>query len=343
MEKILIPENIKKNYLSDVTDTSIKRHFRALAVRSCVELLLNHLFFQYINKKKIKKKEILNIRNNKKKENYKEDEISSEEWEDASINNQILLIKNNSSFDPTFCENLHKLRLIGNKGAHTPHHSSITDEELERSFHHLSSICTSLIFEYFKENGMQGTDNTSTIFSCLQPTQRIIVLNQYIRWLEQHQYNIEQSKQFYNKYVFAYSSKDFDETRYKYNYPQPLRLRQSINKHLSSEFWLSTSLKNYDELLLTIDKLALAYLKTGSFFLATSTAQSFIMKNIITESYYNELCSKLNIMKAKLAGYPIAKTQEESIKNLSQVEKRYSKDLDISFLKLIRAMLESNI
>lgn len=36
-------------------------------------------------------------------------------------------------------------------------------------------------------------------------------------------------------------------------------------------------------------------------------------------------------IKVKLAGYPIAKTQEESIKNLSQIEKQYSEDLEISF------------
>lgn len=316
MESVLFPEGIKEDYLADVMDAAMKRKYRAVAVRGCIELLLDHLFFQFISST-----------------------VSLEKWLKLSVYKKIELIKENSSFDSSFYEELHSLRLTGNKGAHVAEHDNITDEELDMSFFYLSSICTSLIFEYFKANGMQGTENTSTIFSCLQPTQRITVLNRYLMWLENVDYDADTSKRFYTKYVNAFWSDDFDETVYRGNFPKPLRLRQSINRHLSMEFWLSSSLQHYDELLIAIDKLSLAYLKSGYFFLATSTAKRFLDNRDITEDYYDELCVKLNNMNPKVEEYPIAQSQKESIRNLLQIESICSEDLDRSFAKLIKCML----
>ncbi|WP_076926021.1 DUF4145 domain-containing protein [Pseudoalteromonas sp. EB27] len=316
MESILFPESIKEEYLADVTDTAMKLKYRAVAVRSCIELLLEHLFFQFIPST-----------------------VNLEKWLKLPVYKKIELIKENSEFDSTFYEELHSLRLIGNKGAHVAEHGNITGEELDMSFSYLSSVCTSLIFEYFKANGMQGTENTSTIFSCLQPTQRITVLNRYLMWLEKVEYDVSLSKRFYTRYVNAYWSKNIDETVYRGHFPKPLRLRQSINRYLSSEFWLSTSLQHYDELLIAIDKLSLAHLKSGSFFVAISTAKRFLANGDITENYYDQLCDKLNNMKSKVGEYPIAKSQKESIENLSQIESNCSEDLDRSFAKLIRCML----
>ncbi|WP_219584562.1 hypothetical protein, partial [Vibrio parahaemolyticus] len=57
------------------------------------------------------------------------------------------------------------------------------------------------------------------------------------------------------------------------------------------------------------------------------------------EFYYDQLCLKLNDMYPKVSGYPIAKSQKESIYNLSQIESICSKDIDIAFAKLIRCIL----
>ncbi|EGR0935759.1 DUF4145 domain-containing protein [Vibrio parahaemolyticus] len=316
MESILFPKDIKEKYLSDVPNTATRQHYRALAVRSCIELLLEHLFFQFVPSSTTLKK-----------------------WQRLSVYQKIELIRNSSSFEKSFYDQLHSLRIMGNKGAHVSEHGNISDEELDKSFLYLSSICTSLIFEYFKKNGMQGTENTATIFSCLQPSQRITVLNEYLKWLECIDYNVDLSKRFYIKYVESFFSNDTDETEYRGNFPKPLRLRQSLNRYLSSEFWFSTSYRHYDELLIAIDKLSLAYLKSGNFFLATSTARRFYSSGHLTEYYYEQLCLKLNKMAPKLGEFPIAKTQDESINNLADIEVMCSEDLDVSFATLIRCML----
>ncbi|EGU9323576.1 DUF4145 domain-containing protein, partial [Vibrio parahaemolyticus] len=316
VENILFPENLKESYLVDVADVATKRQYRAVAVRSCIELLLEHLFFQFVSEM-----------------------VIYEKWSKLSVYQKIELIRETSSFEPGFYENLHNLRLTGNKGAHASEHGNITDEELRSSFNCLSSLCTSLIFEYFKINGMQSTENTSTIFSCLQPHQRLTVLNNYIAWLGDIECDIESSKRFYLKYVQAFRNNDIDETVYRGHFPKPLRLQQSLNRSLSHEYWVSSSLKCYDELLLVIDKLCLAYLKSGSFFLAISVARRFYLSGHITEFYYDQLCLKLNDMYPKVSGYPIAKSQKESIYNLSQIESICSKDIDIAFAKLIRCIL----
>ncbi|MGY5798771.1 DUF4145 domain-containing protein [Rheinheimera faecalis] len=316
MEDVLFPEAIKKEYLADILDVDTKRQYRAVAVRACIELLLEHLFYQFV-----------------------ESTVSMNKWNALTVYNKIELLKEKSFLDNHFYEELHYLRVTGNKGAHVAEHSNITDEQLDTSFRYLSTICTSLIFEYFKEYGMQSTDNTSTIFSCLQPRQRVKVLNQYISHLERIECDIEASKSYYSRYVEAYREKIIDETVYKGFFPKPLRLRQNINKHLSSEFNSSTSLQHYDELLLAIDKLSLAYLKSGSFFLAICTVYRFYADGYLTISYYEEMCVKLNRMNQELDEYPIAKCQKGSIQNLSEIELSFSHDLDKSFSKLIRCIL----
>ncbi|MDF4740232.1 DUF4145 domain-containing protein [Vibrio parahaemolyticus] len=316
MERVLFPNNIKRDYLGDVVDPSTKLHYRALAVRSCLELLLKHLFYKFVQK-----------------------DISKERWDELFVSRKIDQIKKYSSFDASFYEKIDYLKTIGNKGAHAAEHPTITHPDLDLAFEYLSSICTYLIFEYFKENSMQGTENTSTIFSCLQPIQRVDVLCKYINMLENKEYDAGAAKQYYSKYVEAYHNRDIDETVHREHFPKPLRLRHSLNKKLSAEFLESSSLQHYDELLIAIDKLSLAYLKLGSMFLATCTVHRFYANGHLTTSYYDEQCEKLEKLAKKTHKYPIAKTQDDSIKNLEDIEKIFASDLDKSFAKLIKCML----
>ncbi|TOJ02863.1 hypothetical protein, partial [Vibrio parahaemolyticus] len=83
MENILFPENLKESYLVDVADVATKRQYRAVAVRSCIELLLEHLFFQFVSEM-----------------------VIYEKWSKLSVYQKIELIRETSSFEPGFYENL---------------------------------------------------------------------------------------------------------------------------------------------------------------------------------------------------------------------------------------------
>ena len=95
-------------------------------------------------------------------------------WNVTNLHNKIDHLKSVFSLD--IADSLHRLRSIGNRGAHYRDHAELDTFEKDVAIQELSKICEAAILAYFRKNGFEGSPWLPTVFSTLPPVYRVRIL-----------------------------------------------------------------------------------------------------------------------------------------------------------------------
>lgn len=292
----LLPET-SLPYFEDAQSGN-KLYLRAISIRSCLENIVDTVFVQLIDFDK---------------------DCTLKQWEKKDLNDKLNILK--SFFPSEINTEIHRIRQIGNRGAHQKGHDSLTTQDVEDALNNLSRVCEWTILSYFKKHGFNQDSWMPTIFSTLQPIYRIRILEDLFSSLEidkeemlKHLDNVqEKMKKIHSGEILP----DF-------NY-----LPSQREKELASK-------------LLIIDKLAMAYLKNKEYDRSIKFIDNCFSDGVINKQFKIEMIEKLNSLWQKIHDLPIAQNIEDTKNNFEQVMKAVKKEEESLFITMFTAVISQN-
>lgn len=150
IEQPLLPQTAL-SYFDDAI-TQKKPYLRLAGLRNCLENIVDTFFISVIDEKK----------------------FDVTKWNATNLHNKIDHL--GSAFSPEIADSLHRLRKIGNRGAHHRDHAELDTFEIDVAIQELSKICEAAILAYIRKNGFEGSPWLPTVFSTLPPVYRVRVL-----------------------------------------------------------------------------------------------------------------------------------------------------------------------
>lgn len=286
----LIPESALK-YFEDSSQISYNEYLRAYSLRNCLENIVNTIFI-YLTEKN---------RTNRKK------------WiKKISLNQKINLSKKYFSDDKLFNKLIH-IKDIGNK-AHpdTEEHENLTHEEINLALEDISEICEWVIITYLKKYGFNQESWIPTMLSTLPPIYRVSILEELFNYYEKDILNKEDLLDYLNyvqhtekTYMNALASGQISFELYQELTSKPL-----------------PKAKEFSQILLLIDKLAMAYLKNGDFKKSINFIELQFEKKFINDIFKNQMIDKLHSLEKERDNLPISQ-------NLQQTKDYFKKILTV--------------
>lgn len=220
---------------------------------------------------------------------------------------------------------IHEIRKVTNKGAHQTGHKEIDDGELSIIHRHLYKVCEWVIVSYIKKYGFHTQSWVPTVLSTLQPIYRISILKELFEHslllIRNNQQLIDhlESVQDYHDRVF---SGDFSALSEK-----PERTPEVIS---------------CEQVLLLIDKLAMALLKNDQ----TEEAHAFVKQcydsGIVNYRFFHEMDEKLDDLDRDLDRSIIAQDIEQTRANLSKLIPAIKENERSLFLTIFVAIISQN-
>lgn len=276
----LLPESAMK-YFNNSSKISYDEYLRAYSLRNCLENIVNTIFMYLTDKE----------RTNQKKWITKN-----------SLNQKINLSKNYFSNDEIF-NKLINIKNIGNK-AHpdTEEHANLTHDEINLALEDLSKVCEWVIIAYLKRNGFNQESWIPTMLSTLPPMYRIHILEELFNYYKKDILGKQDLLDYLNYvqhtetvYMNAIASGQISFELYQELTSKPLPKQQE-----------------FSQVLLLIDKLAMAYLKNGNYQEAIEFINLQFKENFINETFKSQMLDKLDSLEKAKKQLPISQRLEET-------------------------------
>jgi hypothetical protein len=242
---------------------------------------------------------------------------SEKKWRDANLNGRIDLLAH--FFPADIIHRLHNIRKLGNHGAHQEHHQKLTGERISEGLSELSELCEWTILSYLKRHGIRSTNWLATVLSTLVPVYRVRILEQLIESNMLDKVRViayQKSCQAYNKKI-EMGLIPFDSI--------PPAMTENENKIAS--------------FLLSIDKLAMAYLKNKEFQRSIEFVEDMHSQGWMTDENAVYTYEKLKNLQRNFHALPISESMEQTRVNLEKVLPMIKDDEQNLFLTLICAMV----
>jgi hypothetical protein len=222
-------------------------------------------------------------------------------------------------------ESIHEIRKVTNKGAHQTGHKEIDDGELSIIHKHLYKVCEWVIVSYIKKYGFHTQSWLPTVLSTLQPIYRISILKELFEYsltlIRDNQDLIDhlESVQEYHDRVFSGDFSALSE--------RPERTPEMIL---------------CEQVLLLIDKLALALLKNDQ----TAEGHEFVKQcydaGLVNHRFFQEMDEKLDDLDRDLDRSLIAQDIEQTRTNLSKIIPAIKEEDRSLFLTIFVAIISQN-
>lgn len=273
----LIPESTMK-YFKDSSKLSYPTYMRVVGMRNCLENIVNTVFIH------------LTARNSKQK------------WtKDTSLSKKISLTKD--YFPNDIFKKIDNLRDVGNKvHPDTEEHKNLTHQEINLALEDVGKICEWVITSYLKKNGFNEYSWIPTMLSTLPPMYRVDILEELFNHFKKdisdknelldYLHYVQTSEENYMKLL---SSGDITFEEYKYKTSQPL-----------------PNQKIFSQILLLIDKLAMAYLKNGDFEKSIEFVKLQFKENFINEVFQKQMTNQLNSLEKERDNLPISQNLQQT-------------------------------
>lgn len=237
------------------------------------------------------------------------------DWRRSNLSGQLELLA--CFFPADINERIRAIRLLGNKGAHQDRHKQLSDDEISVSLSDLSRICEWTILSYFKKNGFTSHPWIPTVFSTLPPVYRVRILEELIDFDSVD--NVE---------VRAYLD-DVQDHQYRV-----------FTGQISPEYNEPTEQENkLVAFLLTIDKLAMAYLKNKELDKALDFLEDVFQSGFINETFRNQMLEKLLMLEQNLDELPIAASLDQTRMALEEILPIVREDEHSLFVTLFSAIV----
>ncbi len=272
-------------YFEDSSNISYPEYIRALGLRNCLEDIVNTIFIYLTDKERT---------NNKK-------------WVKKNLSEKINLSKN-YFLDNTIFNKLIHIKKVGDK-IHPAEKHNLTHEEITLALEDIAKVCEWVIIAYLKRNGFNQESWIPTMLSTLPPMYRIHILEELFNYYKKDILGKEDLLDYLNYvqhtetvYMNAIASGQISFELYQELTSKPLPKQQE-----------------FSQVLLLIDKLAMAYLKNGDYQKANKFINLQFKENFINETFKSQMLDKLDSLEKAKKQLPISQSLEET--------KEYFKDI----------------
>jgi hypothetical protein len=299
----LLPESVTR-YFENSSIISYDEYIRAISLRTCLDNIVNTIFF-FIT----------------------ESPISEVVWEKKNLNEKINLSKNYFSND--ILERLHNIRKIGNKGAHYSIETILSHEEINLALEDIGKVCEWTITTYMKKYGFNQKSWIPTMLSTLPPIYRVSILEELFNYFSQSIVNKQELLKYLNyvqtseeNYAMALASGEMTFEEYKELTSKPLPKQQE-----------------FSQILLIIDKLAMAYLKNGNFDQSIEFIHLQYEEKLINAIFKEQMIDKLYELEKERDNLPISQNLQETKKYFKEILTIVKKEEYSLFLTLFTAIV----
>ncbi|HFU75062.1 MAG TPA: DUF4145 domain-containing protein [Arcobacter sp.] len=288
----LLPKSALE-YFKDAEDSN-KLYLKATSIRNCLENIVDTIFIHIVDH---------------------DDTINLNQWNNKKLFDKLTSLKN--YFPEDIFQQIHNIRKIGNKGAHSKLHKELSEDSVNITLQDLSKLSEWTILAYFKKYGFKANTWLPTIFSTLQPIYRIRILESYfnslsinndefINHLEKIQYNTD-------NFIFT-NKEDITESDIE-----------------------------LDEIILIIDKLSMAYLKNREYEKSLEFIETCFERKIINQRFKIEIIDKLGMLWNEIDNLPISNNILDTKKHFENIMKVIKKEEETLFITLFTAVISQEI
>lgn len=270
-------------YFNDGSANS-RLYLRATSIRSCLESIVETIFIHIIEDEKNKN------------------------WRELSLYRKLNHL--DGFFPKEINDQLHSIRIIGNKGAHPSKHKELLEEEINITLDNLSKICEWTILAYFKKNGFVKHPWVPTVFSTLPPIYRIRILEEF------------------------FVQNGFDKSEVL---ASPESVKLSHHQLINGQFEFNSQIK-LGEFQLLIDKLAMAYLKNRERMKSIDFINNMHNEGFINSLFKEQMLDKLDALWKEIDNLPISASLENTRDNLNRILPEVKKEEESLFLTLFTAI-----
>lgn len=288
----LLPKSALE-YFKDAEDSN-KLYLKATSIRNCLENIVDTIFIHIVDHSNT---------------------INLNQWNNKKLFDKLKSLENYFSED-IFAQ-IHNIRKIGNKGAHSKSHKELSQENISITLQDLSQLSEWTILAYFKKYGFKVNTWLPTIFSTLQPIYRIRILEPYLNSL-----SIDNEEFINHQEKIQYNSDNFIFTEKKDITEQDIEL---------------------DEIILIIDKLSMAYLKNREYKKSIEFIENCFDRKIINQRLKIEILDKLNMLWNEIDNLPISNNILDTKKHFENIMKVVKKEEETLFITLFTAVISQEI
>jgi len=293
-------------YFNDAKEQK-KNYLKAVSIRNCLEAIANVVFIHIA-----------------KSEGFRGN------WERIDLNTKIETL--NKFFPEIILESIHYIRITTNKGAHQAGHKYLSADELNRTLENLFRVCEWVIIAYLRKHGLNTHSWIPTVLSTLQPIYRVRILED----LFSNEIKLLDNKTNLLKYLE------------KIQESHQIRIKQLAKGDFSEEEQkdLNSESKRYENILLIIDKLAMAYIKNGEYEKGIYFIDTCFKDRVINSMFRDQMNEKLQMLQEAIKELPIAKDilqTREYLKTILPFIKKEEYSLFITIFMTIVAQDELGI
>jgi hypothetical protein len=295
----LLPDDALE-YFKDSSNLSYKNYFRAISLRSCLENIVETVFIY--------------IASNTENRNM---------WLKKSLSQKIKTLE--SYFPKDIITSLHKIRKIGNTGAHQSNHHELDETEINSALDDISKVCEWTIISYFKKYGFNVNSWVPTILSTLPPVYRVRILEELFSY---HEENLDSKSNLIEHLSIAQQQWHRDVSNAIISSFEPATIPEEENK--------------YPEIFLIIDKLSMAYLKNGSYEKGVEFIDQCFEKEIINDWFSYEMKDKLEMLNNEISNLPISRNLQDTKDIFKKILAEVEENEYSLFMTLFTAVVAQN-
>lgn len=287
-------------YFNDATGQR-KNYLKAVSIRNCLEAIVDVIFVH-----------IAKVVG------------SSGNWKRKNLNKKIESLKD--FFPQTILELIHDIRKTTNKGAHQSGHKDLTSEELHNTLENLTRVCEWVIIAYLKKYGFNTQSWVPTVLSTLHPLYRVRILEDIFS--NEMQVLDDKTK------LLKYQAEVQD-----WHQKMVQRMAEGDFSVLNQQQGHQSESKNYEQVLLVIDKLAMAYLKNGDYDRSVMFIENCYKDGAINSCFREQMQEKLEMLQKQFKHLPIAQDIQQTRDNFKKVLPAIKKEEYSLFLTIFMAIV----
>jgi len=276
--------NSTMQYFNDSSELSYPTYMRVVGVRNCLENIVNTVFIYLTDKK------------------------SKETWiKKTTLSKKINLTEN--YFPEHIFTKINNLRILGNTvHPDTEEHNSLTHEEINLALEDVSKICEWVISTYLKKYGFHEESWIPTMISTLPPIYRISILEDLFNYYK---------KNISNEDILAYINY-VQHTEAVFGNALALgEISFELYQELTSQ--PLPKQKEFSQILLIVDKLAMAYLKNGNYTQSIEFIELQFNEQRINKIFKAQMIDKLKMLEQERSNLPISQNLEQTKEYFKQI------------------------
>ena len=295
----LVPESTMR-YFKDSSQLSYPTYMRVVGIRNCLENIVNTIFIYLTNRK------------------------SKEKWiRNTTLSEKINLTKD--YFPDEIFTKIDNLRILGNTvHPDTEEHKNLTHQDINLALEDISKICEWIIITYLKKNGFQTNSWIPTMLSTLPPIYRVTILEELYKY---YTLNYNPNSLTILEYLDVIQNNDH------------LCMTRQISYKEYQDYTPFPNENKLSQILLVIEKLAMAYLKNGFYNKSIEFIQLQFDNKMINLLFKEQMLDKLLSLEKERSNLPISKNLKETKKHFKEILSVVKEDEYSLFITLFTAIV----